>query len=439
MIIKTNYASLMQLLDLMNQSMLDKTIQENLKVVNFFVQNNQIHAICSDNSITCMDILEGEYDLEGETNPFMCIPIKEMLDNLNKYSSLQRTEVKEVRLSTLQNGVEMTVIEDPKVLKDNVQFQFSDKYKHIATRNKLTRYEVKSFITNMIPDMVLPDGYIEMQSVELRKYLDYIYPPMSKTRGNSFMSFDDELVFSIIGNLYGVAMPNKLPLEIFSNLRLSSRFVKFLQNVVSKEENFKVYKDVTAENASQIAGNINQLKTVSLIFQIGSILVKLKMRLDTGKFDTQTFRDPIENWIEIDKPYFLDAMKRIDGYDTAFIEINIREDENLAGVSQGEFIIKTQKTYQVIPVIKAQGSGQFTFALSPDHLGLITFNHLTKDMDGNTDKINDLILCMKLNTSSINSRDNKAGSVSLSCRDKTDDWQTRYPSAPVRKAPLLDF
>jgi len=68
--------------------------------------------------------------------------------------------------------------------------------------------------------------------------------------------------------------------------------------------------------------------------------------------------------------------------------------------------------------------------LRPESLNLMVFNHLTKDMDGNTDKVNDIVFFMDILEKDM---------VSLCCRDKTDDWQTRYPRAPLREAPLLDF
>ena len=55
---------------------------------------------------------------------------------------------------------------------------------------------------------------------------------------------------------------------------------------------------------------------------------------------------------------------------------------------------------------------------------------MKSDIDGNTDKVNDLIFYMDW----VNK-----GSVSLTCRDKTDDWQARYPMAPYKEAPQLDF
>ena len=97
-----------------------------------------MYGLSTDAQIYCIDELEGEYDLEGEDNPFMVFRIKEISDILSKYASLQRTQVKEVKLQTQQKGIVMTVVEEPKVLKDSENFKFSDLYKDQESRYKIT-------------------------------------------------------------------------------------------------------------------------------------------------------------------------------------------------------------------------------------------------------------------------------------------------------------
>ena len=430
--IKTNYESLVSVLNLMNLVTSGKKLQEDIKVVNIFVQTDKLYALGTDAQLFCLDTLEGEYDLEGESNPFMVIHIKEIMDILSKFSSLQRTQVKEIKLESQQKGIVMTVTEEPKVLKDNAQFTFSDMYKNQESRFKLVRTEVRSNVVRELATMVMPDGYSEVKSKDLQKYLDYMYPPMTKPKETAVMHFDNEFVYSVMGNVYGIAMPNMLPKDIFSGLSLPLPYINFLRNVIPQADTFKIYKDINIEklNSDGGDGDWNTRKTVTLMIQINDILVKLRVLDNSSSVSTSSFKQAIKNTVEVDKPYFLDTLKRLEGFDQVFVEISIHEDDMVVGASTADFIVKTQRTRQRIPVKCAHGSGDFKFMLRPESLSLMAFSHLTKDIDGNSDKINDLIFCL----------DNlEKGAVSLTCRDKSDDWQTRYPKAPYKEAPQLDF
>lgn len=433
MIIKASYSEMVNVLNLMSLVTSSKTIQEGYKSINLFVKDNKLHALSTDGKLFCMNSFDGEYDLEGETNPFMVITIKEISDILSKYSSLQRTQVKEVVLSTQQKGVVLTVVEEPKEVKGDSNFAFSDMYKNQSGRYKLSRSDVKPLITRELPTIVLPDGAIEVQSKELQKYLDYMYAPMSKPRDTVVLNFIDEFVYSIMGNVFGIAMPNNLPKEIFKDLSISLPYMNFLRNIISMNDTFKVYKEVTKKKIPQSGVPEDQWPTqVSIVLYIksGNTLIKLNTIDISAQGKISTFKTDLPNSVEVDKPYLIDTLKRIEGDDQVYIEIDITEDEVVAGSSKAEFTIKTARTIQKIPVKSAVGSGSFRIMLRPESLNLMVFNHLTKDMDGNTDKVNDIVFFMDILEKDM---------VSLCCRDKTDDWQTRYPRAPLREAPLLDF
>lgn len=434
MIIKTSYESLNSMLTLMqNVVSCNKALQEDNKLIHFFVKDDKLYGLTTDAQLYCLTPLEGEYDLEGEDNPFMVLYIKELADILSKYGSLTRTTIKEIHLQTQQKGVVMTVIEDAKVLKDSDNFEFSDMYKSLAPRSKLSRANALGMVVKELPTLVMPTDYTEIKSRDFSKYLDYMYKPMTKPRDKAVMHFNDEFVYSVMGNVYGIAMPNTLPKNIFSDVSMALGYVKFFQHVIPMQDTFKISKDIVIvkrnrDNDSEDDYNVQ--KTFMLYIQSGNTLIKYKGVDTTRSVSTDSFKQVTQNAIEVDKPYFIDVLKRLEGADQVYIEVSIKEDENIAGKSTAEFVLKTTKTRQRIPVKCAHGSGEFKFMLRPESLGLMAFSHLTKDIDGNTDKVNDLIFYMDWVNKS---------SVSLTCRDKTDDWQARYPMAPYKEAPQLDF
>ena len=429
--IKTTYSSLVSVLNLMgNVVASNKSLQDDYKVVNIFAKNGKLYALGTDTQLFCMEELEGEFDLENEANPFMVFRIKEISNILSKYSNLQRTFVKEILLETQQKGVVLTVIEEP---KESNNFNFSDLYKNQITRYKIPRSNVLNLITKELSSIVMPDNYTEIQSKDLSKYLDYMYTPMTKPKDRAVMHFNSEYVYSVMGNVFGISMPNTLPKNIFSELSLPLGHINFFRTLIPMNETFKIYKEIeivkrNAQDDSEDDYNIQ--KSFVLYVQSGSILVKYKGRDTSNTVSTDSFKVSLQNSVEVDKPYLIDTLKRLDGAEQVFLEVNIKEDENIAGKSTAEFIVKTQINRQRIPVKSATGSGEFKFMLRPESLGLMTFSHLTKDIDGKSDKINDLVFYLDWVDS---------GSVSLTCRDRSEDWQTRWPRAPFKEAPLLDF
>ena len=434
MIIKTSHEALTSMLNLMSfVTSCNKSLQEDHKLINFFVKDNRLYGLTTDAQLYCLNPLEGEFDLEGEDNPFMVLYIKELSDILSKYKSLTRTAIKEIQLQTQQKGVVMTITEGPKVLKDSDNFEFSDMYKSLSVRYKLSRANVMNMVVKELPTMVMPTGYTEIKSKDFSKYLEYMHTPMSKPRDKAVMHFNEEFVYSVMGNVYGIAMPNTLPKNIFTEVSMALGYVNFFKNVIPMNDTFKIYKDIVIvkrnrDNDSEDDYNIQ--KTFMLYIQSGETLIKYKGVDTTKSVSTDSFKQNIQNAIEVDKPYFIDVLKRLEGSDQVYVEVSIKEDETIMGKSTAEFILKTTKTRQRIPVKCAHGSGDFKFMLRPESLALMAFSHLKSDIDGNTDKVNDLIFYMDW----VNK-----GSVSLTCRDKTDDWQARYPMAPYKEAPQLDF
>lgn len=433
--IKVSYDSLVSLVNLMNLVVsANKRTQENLKVVNLFAKDGELNALCTDGTLYCLEkVKDAIYDLEGEENPFMVFNLKEVTDILGKFSSLQRTQVSDIYLQTQQKGIVMTVIEEPKALKDNDNFAFSDIYKNQQSRFKLTRTEVSRLILRELEKLVMPENNVEVKSKDLQKYLEYMFVPLTKPKGVTAMRFQKDYVYSVMNNIYGIAMPNILPKDIFTDISINSMYLNFFKNFIPEYDTFKIYKDVEVIKRANTDEYDDETDThkITLLIESGSRLVRFAVNDNTGAIGVDLFKQEISNVIEIDKPYFNDVLKRFEGFDTVYLEVVIKEDENVAGMTTAEFVMKSQKNQQRIPVKSATGpSGEYKFMLRPESVGLMTCNHLTKDLDGKSEKINDLKICLHRDT---------VEAVSIICNDGAEDWLTRYPKAPVKEAPLLDF
>ena len=345
--IKVSYDSLVSLVNLMNLVVsANKRTQENLKVVNIFAKDGELKALCTDGTLYCLEtVKDAIFDLEGEENPFMVFNLKEVTDILGKFSSLQRTQVSDIYLQTQQKGIVMTVIEEPKALKDNENFAFSDIYKNQQSRFKLTRTEVSRLIQRELPKMVIPDDNVEVKSKDLQKYLEYMFVPLTKPKGTTSMRFQQQYVYSVMNNIYGIAMPNVLPKDIFTDVAIPSMYLNFFKNFIPEYDTFKIYKDVEVIKRANTEDYDDETDThkITLIIESGSRLVKFAVNDNTGALGVELFNQEISNVIEIDKPYFNDVLKRFEGFDTVYLEVVIKEDENVSGMTNAEFVMKSQK------------------------------------------------------------------------------------------------
>lgn len=428
MIVRTNYNSLTSVLALGNLLTSSKDVPENIKVMYICVEDGKLIAVVSDGTVFCKYFLDGEYDLEGEVDPKIIVSVKEMNAALSKYASLSITQVKEIVLQTFKSGIVMTVYEESKIFKDPNAFTDSLLYNNQQTRYKLVAFSGVSRIMDEIPKVILnEDTAIEVEGKEFRQYLDYMYPPMTKPKKGPELIFNNDMVYTIMGNVVGMAMPNNLPKKIFSSINLKTENIKFLQNVISTDSPFKVEK---IEENSQTGSSGDWVSIQSILtFKVDNIIIRMKCKYTGDAPGYNCFMQKMPNAVVVDKRYFLDILKRVEGSEVVSLSIRIFETPS-DNRTTAEFTIQTTACTLRVPVINAQGSGEFKFSLSPSNLGIMVFSHLTKDADGKTDKLKDLVFCMM-------SKDTET--THLSCCDRTNNWQTRFPRAPYLKTPQLDF
>ena len=161
------YEDLTKALALLSKVIATKGLQEDLKVANFYIQDNKIKVTATDGRIFCISELEGEYDLEGEAeeNSIFALYIKETTDILDKFKGLQRTKVDSVEILVKEHGVVMTVNE---VAKDEENPNIAKLYTQ-STRFMLRIERVKKLLIDELPKMKLGDDAVETQGLRLAK------------------------------------------------------------------------------------------------------------------------------------------------------------------------------------------------------------------------------------------------------------------------------
>lgn len=410
MLIKTSYEETVKILSLLQKVVSTKGLNESMKVVNLFIKDNKINIGAADGRLFCLTHLEGQYDLEGESedNSYFALNIKEIMNVLDKFKSLQRTKVKELEFYVQQEGVVLTVREVAKDENSPTAHLYNQDNKFLLRRENVLKIFQKE-----IPEMVVEeDSSVEADSADLYKYTVYSYPLLTTPKDLMYLHFKKGSIYSIIGNHYGMLLENKLP-ENFSDFSLTPYVVGFLREVMSTSDKFRfIREDIwgpAADGSKQIVG-------IVLTIEVGNFIVKVKTANLTEKEIPKPFIPKPETYVEVDKFYLLDIIKRVSAYDTLYITAKIDE-------SNSEIIVKTTQSKQKIPVKKAEGKGEYQFAVTPSHLSNIIFSHMTKTIQG--EPMDDLILGFR------ECEDKK--NVELTCSDRTQEWLTKYPRAPKRE------
>lgn len=416
MIIKTSYEETVKTLSLLQKVVSTKGLNESMKVVNIFIKDNKINIGAADGRLFCLTQLEGQYDLEGrsEDESYFSIGIKETMDILDKFKSLQRTKVAELEFYIQSEGVVLTVREVAKDDKLPTAHLYNQANKFFIKRDNVLKIFLKE-----IPEMeVDKENSIEGNSADLYKYTVYSYPLLTTPKDLMYLHFKKGSIYSIIGNHYGMLLENKLP-DNFSDFSLTPYVVGFLREVMTTSDKFKFTREDIWGPASN---GTKQIVGIVLTIEVGNFVVKVKTSNLTESEIPRPFIPKPETIVEVDKFYFLDIIKRVSTYDTLYITVNIDDKDS-------EMIINTTKSKQRIPIKRSEGKGEYKFAVNPAHLSNIIFSHMTKTTQG--EPMDDLILgfreCM----------DKK--NVELTCSDKTEEWLTKYPRAPKRELPETIF
>lgn len=251
---------------------------EDMKNIIFEINNGVLHIITTSTSIVykrnvdeeiyTIEGNEDEYTLEDNNKVFRFqLRSKELLNFLNTYKNLKRTQAEEVKFVTKENlRVECYVVEK-EIVKDTEEDTTEDsneigfltekqetepkenKRKGFVSKSKwvFTSSVMKLSILNSIRQKVDDNAKeIEIKGTDIAYHTkNMLQVVSSKILTYSYTLFDKEYVLGF-NPAYTTVMKNQLNKDgIFEDMKLSYKAIQFFDKILSKNEIIKVIKTET--------------------------------------------------------------------------------------------------------------------------------------------------------------------------------------------------
>lgn len=427
--VSLNYSEIMTVLHRATLIMNDKRgLQENQKVVSFFVRDNKLNVVFTDGTLYYTQVMHGTYDLEGadEATTMLSVAVKEVSGLLSSYSSLYRTRVDKVCLESRPYSVTMSVYEVSKWDNTDVNNIFVNMMKNQVHRHTLVKYDTLPNVQRELPNLVMADDSVDISIDPMKEMLGYAYPALAKVKGDTAeLSFTEDFAYSVLGGLLGIRLKNTLPKEVFSGITLTTPTLRLMNELISCTcvKAHKELKNMIANFAAQAAGIQNKAASVyTLTFAFDDVLIRFQAEDKSGMTDIALFEDKSVFGVTVDKPYLLDVLKRFDDTEGVCLAVSV---EN----GQGHLKVNSQRGCQEVPVVGIMGNGGSTFAILPSNLNLLAMSHVMNVEDGVLNDASRLTLGF-IQTDK---------SVAVVCKDDTDAWMSKYPRALVREVPRLEL
>ena len=276
MVIKFKYKELLAILTEVATVIDDSLANEDMKNIIFEIKNGVLNIITTsttivykhsvDKEIYDVDINEDEYTQEDDELVYRFqLKSKELLNFLNTYKSSKRTQVNEVKFTTLNNmHIECKVTEEEIVKNVQTEETDSDEIGFLSEKGvEETTTQRKGFVstskwlfnTAAIKLSILMsikqkvDANAEAKEI---KGTDIAYHTKNmlqvvsnKIPTYSYTLFDKDYVLGF-NPAYTTVMKNRLNEDgLFENIKLSYKVIQFLDKIISKNETVKVVKTQT--------------------------------------------------------------------------------------------------------------------------------------------------------------------------------------------------
>lgn len=392
--IRTSFEEITKGLTMATKMVSVKGLQEDMKVLNIEVVNGDIRVVVTDSRNYCLYTLEGE--VQGDI-PLFAVYVKEVTAILDKYKTLQRTEVASVELVVEDTKVVMRVEEK---IKNGVEMLEGIR---LDAEYTIAKERPKKLVVDEIAQIKQQSTYETIEMSQLGLYIDYLQPLINIPRYPDNVHFKEDKVYVVLGSVYGVEMPNVLP-EAFQGISISPPTFNMLKEIQGKGTEMRVSREDLLGREGAVVGVILTLSVEEYCFRVKTGDTTSNVRLDA-------FTEMPDTSITVDKLYFMDILKRV--MDAENLQI-------MVDLDRGEMNLRTDRIHKhPVPIKKKEGKGQFGFVVNPKQLVNVVFSHINKTPDG--ERVEEVELGVRL------SADKRT--VELTCRDNTGTWMTKYPRA----------
>ena len=361
----TSYSALTNALDTITPVLNDKLMMEENKNVLFWVHDNTVSVICSNLYTSCIAQLASTLEFaEGEdanTAYYVMVKAKELLDNIKCVSGLRATKISDVTFDIRENEIRLLIHEVAANEEDPNASKMDQVSKFRLSKVKVVE-RIKTELNDSLKHIENETDYVTIQQSRMLAILEALIPAVNsdaRDTVNTRITFNDGFAY-VIPQTYAAFVKNVLP-EGVDKFIISNSVATFIQSFFRAEPTTQFKKFATQGDAEIIVIK-NSIATAVI-----------KCTNANKAFNITAQKEIPSTGIAVNKDYFLDVMKRIE---MTKAEVNFK-----ITITEGNAtcMVVNKALSQELPVLKAEGNGEFNFTIKPDILSSISFKQFKDD------------------------------------------------------------
>lgn len=355
--------------------------------------------------LNTMNIIEGEEEIEGNTNCLSVINAKELQAILSAYTGLKQTEVEEVYFEVGGNRTALVVEEKP---KEGITSLKSTQQRYNLSYAKQGKDINK--VLEKLQGVTEDTTAIVYNSKDYLQYIDILLPTIQTENRDTPYSriyVNKEWIYTK-PTIYTAVLKNSLPEEL-TGYMLSVTNSLCISKSLRDKEDFRFYKET-----NEVQG------TVLLYYSTDTIELQIKAPMIKKNLDVLVYKDKPEVYVKLNKAYMVELYKRISILNSDEGQVGITFDfEAQTGSCVGNMV--TQATTLDIPILESQANDR----------GIIKVElniNLLKKMLLQSKEVTDLYFCINFV---------QTGYISICMTDSIEKenrgWQTYLPSIVMKR------
>lgn len=358
MIIKTQFSELERAVSSLNDILVDKMTNDEMRNLIFWVKDKSISVVGKNVYVCGIASIEAEFEGEiNNTEKGDLIPVraKEICGVLDSYKSLKRTRATNVVFDIGDKSINLTIDEEP-VSED---IPYADRYyrsNHYALSKP--RSVSESISRDIYSVETIPNG-VQINKIDIMPYFNALLPTIRDTRDSVATRFNvvGDYIYTAPSAYVAVIQNNLNDNDIFSDFVLTSTSATFIKS-------FFELSDVTTFAKKDEGDSV----LLSLENEYARAVVRALHK--RKGFNIDNYTDMPSQGIVVDKGYLVDVLKRMASSQDA-IKMTIKRDEDIE--------LSTQKIKVSVPVITSRFNDDFeqcTVTINPSIFSNLVFSYI---------------------------------------------------------------
>lgn len=358
MIIKTQFSELEKAVSSLNDILVDKMTNDEMRNLIFWVKEDSISVVGKNVYVCGIAEIDGEFEgeiIDTEKGDLIPVRAKEICGVLDSYKSLKRTKATSITFDIGEKVINLTIDEEP-VSED---IPYADKYYRTNHYSLSKPRSVSESISRDIYSVAtIPNG-VQINKADIMPYFNALLPTIRDSRDSvaTRLNVVGDYIYTA-PSAYVAIMQNSLnDSEIFSDFVLTSTSAAFIKS-------FFELSDVTTF-AKKDEGD-------SVLLSLENEYARAVVRALSKRkgFNIDNYTDMPSQGVGVDKGYLVDVLRRMAMSQEA-IKMTIKKGEDIE--------LSTPKIKVSVPVIVSRFEDDFeqcTVTINPAIFNNLIFSYV---------------------------------------------------------------